>query len=1618
MENKRGKKNTKENNIRIKSNKKYSNNIIVLNNRIIIIYIIINFLILSKCDNIIKLKINQKGAFYILSKEFDILSYPNETFINSEKQDSISSSYYFNDTDNIVELKWYNKITNCNYMFFDCQNIIEVDLTNFDMSEVEHMAYMFYNCNSMKILNLSNYDTPKLINLKNTFAFCTSLVSLYFSNFNTSLVTDMDSLFYSCSSLASLDLSTFQTSNVINMTGMFTQCQKLNSLDLYNFDTSNVITMYAMFSGCSSLSYLRLTQINTSQCTNTYHMFDNCKKLASLDLSSFDTSKVTTMEGMFSNCQLMNSLDLSFFNTSLVTNMEGMFYQCFYLERLDLSKFNTSSVTNMKGMFFKCLLLSYLDISNFNTSLVKDMSLMFSNCLSLVTVDLSSFELTEVETMESMFDNCPNLRYLDLSNSYAPKLKNLNYIFFDCQSLVTLNFTNFRAMQIETIRSFCERCYSLISLDLSGFNTSFTKDMAHMFFSCKALKFLDISNFDTSSAETIEGMFYECQSLVSLDLSKFRASQIRNAEYMLSCCSSLTYINLTNFNTSLVENMGSMFYECGALTSLDLSNFDTSRVKNMKNLFGRCYSLTYINLSNFNTSLVENMDGMFFRCESLTSLDLSSFDTSHVKSMLHMFSRCYSLKSLDLSSFDTSSVINMNNMFYNISYIEYINLQKFSDKSLETKNDMLFNIPDNIVICINESLASSIMDLIKAKQCYIIDCSFNWKLNQKKLIEEKSICVDKCENDTEYVHEYNGRCYKDCILTIKNNEYDICKCELEKCSSCSNEGSYFGLCNECNYSFNYYPKENDESNLDKYINCYKDEIKYEGYYLDINESIYKKCYDSCEICEIEGNNITHNCAKCKYNYSYHINVNNYYNCYNNCEYYYYINNETIFCTINHLCPDEYSKLIPNKSQCVKNCSEDDIYIYELNNTCINYNPNIELSTIITESIIEKNCTEDQPFIMIDTKKCKKYCSINEIMEKTCILRYDKITVEEIFGKKAEDIIIESIENDFITQYNTSHLDEGNDDKIIYDEMKIILSTTENQRKNMKKNLTAVDLGDCENELRNKYNISDNKSIYMKKIDAIQEGYKIPKIEYDVYCKLNDSNLIKLNLSICSMINIDISLPIIIAENLDILNTSSGYYNDICYKATSDYDTDIILKDRRQEFIDKKKTVCQDDCNFTEYDYNIKKVKCNCKVKEASLSFENIKINKTKLIKNFVDIKSIANIDIIFCYKELFSKEGIFYNIGSYIIILIIIFHIISIIIFFSKQSLILKNKINDIIFGITNLSLLKNKQKKNSINISKNQDTNNKIKTTGLSKKKPKKNNPPIKKKSKSLKIKNQTTNINKNYIYNIVNMDNKQGTKFIRNKLKKADSTINLKAKDEKLEKVRKIMEHTNEEKNELTYEQGLQYDKRSYGQYYISLIITKHNLISSFCNNNDYNSKIIKIDLFFFSFGIYLTMNVLFYDNDTMHEIYDDEGSFDFIYQLPKIIYSALISTGLNMLLKLLALSNDKILNFKKNKSTKNIIQRGLDLYNKLIIKFILYYILSFILLLCFWYYLSIFCAIYRNTQIHLLTETIISFCTSLLTPFGINLLPGIFRIPALTDKKKSRNCLFRFSKILQLL
>ena len=153
-------------------------------------------------------------------------------------------------------------------------------------------------------------------------------------------------------------------------------------------------------------------------------------------------------------------------------------------------------------------------------------------------------------------------------------------------------------------------------------------------------------------------------------------------------------------------------------------------------------------------------------------------------------------------------------------------------------------------------------------------------------------------------------------------------------------------------------------------------------------------------------------------------------------------------------------------------------------------------------------------------------------------------------------------------------------------------------------------------------------------------------------------------------------------------------------------------------------------------------------------------------------------------------------------------------------------------------------------------------------------------------------------------------------------------------------------------------------------------------------------------------------------MHKIYEDKGSFDLLNQLPQIVYSSLISVILKFILNLLALSQGLILKFKSDKTTVDLDNRIKSLKKTLKVKLVIYFIISTIFLLFFWYYVSMFCAIYVNTQIHVIKDTIISYVLSLISPFFISLIPGFFRIPSLSKRKNNRKCLYNASKVLQLL
>ena len=1190
-----------------------------------------------------------------------------------------------------------------------------------------------------------------------------------------------------------------------------------------------------------------------------------------------------------------------------------------------------------------------------------------------------------IDDCKDMFYDCEDISELDLSHFDSSKVFDMQYMFSGCRSLTSLNLANFNTLNVVNMGSMFENCLSLTSLDLSKFNTSKAIDMRSMFGGCESLISLNLSSFNTSNVVNMGSMFYYSRSLTFLYLFSFNTKNVINMGSMFYYCRSLSSLNLSNFNTKNVVNMESMFSNCESLISLNLSSFITSNVFNMRSMFEFCSSLTSLNLSNFNTSNVVDMESMFSNCGSLTSLDLSNFKTSNVVDMRYMFEFGWSLISIDLSSFDNSNVVYMKSMFSNCENLEFVNLKNFNEIKLKFYDDIFENITDNAILCINKERTKIIPDQTIIK-CLSIDCEKDWKINQKKIINNE--CTSSCNDEEIYKYEYNGKCYKNCTNGVLSN--NICKCELEKCLSCPPLALKKNLCTTCNN--NYFPKVNDSLNLGDYINCYK-EIK--GFYLDRNNSLFKQCYNTCETCEIKGDDINHNCLKCKSDFSVNINYYSYNNCYKPCDYYYYLDNEFNYhCTKNLSCPIEYPVIL-NKNECSKE--------------------NISSSIIKAIENILNNAGE---FINYkDIKNIFIYIFNNETIE-----NYEENEI------KYYDSLIDSILES--KNYNTSNLDNGMDEILESEKFIYTISTIENQKHSKNKNMTTIDFGECELLIRKSYNLSNNETIYVKKIDIVQEGMKIPKVEYEIYSKLSANNITKLNLSICENSNINILVPTKITGNIDEVNISSGYYSDICYTAKSDWGTDITLKDRKKEFIERNKTVCQEDCFFSEYDYMVEKAKCVCKVKEFSLSLNDVNINKTKLLNNFVDIKNYLNLNVLVCYEQLISKAGILLNIGFYIISCIIIFHVISIFLFCLKHWILTKNKIYDIKNAIVNLNQkeenssncrILNTGKKITKNNSKNNSKKSKKKKFFWFNKKKNKNKSKSKSKNKNKNKKNNTniitigTNIN-NIKKNVLNNKTKNN-KTLNNfsKTKRIDKQF--KEKKKKFEKKEDKLKYTNDEINTLSYKLALKFDKRKYCEYYISLLKTKHILIFSFCYSNDYNSRIVKMDLFFLGFTIYYTVNALFYNDDTMHKIYESRGLYDLETQITKIIYSSLISIILNTLLKFLALSNDSIIEFKKNKEKNNIQKRLIKLIKILKIKFFFYFIFSTIFLLFFCYYISLFGAIYKNTQYYLIKDTLISFGLSLFYPFVIHLLPGIFRIPALSSPKKHRECLYKISKILQI-
>ena len=403
------------------------------------------------------------------------------------------------------------------------------------------MSGMFYYCNNLSSLDLSNFNTEKVTNMSGMFFGCSALTTIYASdNFKTDKVTVGSNMFGGCTNLKGYDSSkTDHTYANCSATGYFTPgCA------------------YAEFDNATKTLTFRYKRVKPEGAYDLnvgdndpgwYAQRENIEKVV-FD-ASFANARPTSCYRWFYKCTSLTEIEgIENLNTQNVENMRYMFTSCIKLKSLDVSKFNTANVTHMSNMFEDCEELSSLDLSNFDTQNVKYMDKMFHNCNSLTSLDLSNFDTQNLNFMSQMFHNCNSLTSLDVSNFNTQKVIEMSLMFYNCNSLT--------------------------SLDVSNFDTQTVVNMSEMFYGCQNLSSLDLSKFDTQNTTYMYKMFYGCSGLKTIYVSdKFVITKEKDGSNMFSGCTNLKgfidYISNSDKDNNEYAN-----YKTGYFTKLVGKNGD------------------------------------------------------------------------------------------------------------------------------------------------------------------------------------------------------------------------------------------------------------------------------------------------------------------------------------------------------------------------------------------------------------------------------------------------------------------------------------------------------------------------------------------------------------------------------------------------------------------------------------------------------------------------------------------------------------------------------------------------------------------------------------------------------------------------------------------------------------------------------------------------------------------------------------------------------------------------------------------------------------------------------------------------------------------------------------
>ena len=795
---------------------------------------------------------------------------------------------------------------------------------------------------------------------------------------------------------------------------------------------------------------------------------------------------------------------------------------------------------------------------------------------------------------------------------WTSKINSAYDLLKDMPNLIEVDLSRFDSSEITTMDFMFQRDHNLISINFSNFNTSKVTSMECLFYECYNLKELDLSSFDTSKVTQMRLLFHLCHSLTSINLESFDTSNVLNMELMFLQNYNLREVSTKNFNTAKVQNMKMMFSECHSLTSLDLTNFDTSSLTDMESMFDNSYNLKSINLSSFDTSNVKNMKNVFKQCKALDYLDISNFDTSKVNYMDNMFTDCENLKYLNLSNFYTPNLLSMYKMFTNCKSLFSLDISNFDTHYITNMDSMFSGCIKLTTLNISNFNVDSVTSLKNMfENCYKLDY-INLHL------------YDDHNNDDRLEHILDET-PQNMVICIEENVH------TEKLQYII----YLKICPTiyCGYDWKSKQKKILKNNTCvEYFMVETTEPNIITTEINIESTEIKESTNIIESTEIkESNNIMKST---------------------------YIKESTNIIKSTELIQ---STEVKEATQVTKSTyimeSTEKIEFKDTTNE-------LNLPQISTNIKINNNNIEETKTFNEITYSYKYISQLSEIINNYNLtsdeinkMIYENITkncLQNYKGTIGEEIIIEGKNNFYFRATTKQNMFSG--------------------IKNDTKKLSKIDLGICEDKLRQKYNLSNDIELIIISMEKETDISYDRNVQFEVYESLNKT---KLNLSVCEDITIDIYIPLELSEELIILynelkelgynlfDPNDKFYRDICTPYKSENGTDVILPDRFNNYFNNEETKCPSGCKMSDYSMETQNLKCECNIDNNDINIGNLEGSKA-LYTSFYDVLKYSNYKVLFCYKLAFRLINFKINKGCIIIFIFFVVYLIFLIIYSTK----------------------------------------------------------------------------------------------------------------------------------------------------------------------------------------------------------------------------------------------------------------------------------------------------------------------------------------------------------------